>query len=40
MDANLVAANNAFGFDLFSQLLAEDKDKNVFFSPLSIALAL
>ncbi len=40
MDANLVAANNAFGFDLFSQLLKEDKDKNVSFSPLSVALAL
>lgn len=40
MDASLVAANNAFGFDLFNQLLAEDKDKNVFFSPLSVALAL
>lgn len=40
MDADLVAANNAFGFDLFGQLLTEDKGKNVFFSPLSIALAL
>jgi len=40
MDAKLVAANNAFGFDLFSLLLKQDNDKNVFFSPLSIALAL
>lgn len=36
----LVAANNEFGFDLFNQLRAEDKDKNVFFSPLSVATAL
>ncbi len=37
---SLVAANNEFGFDLFNQLRSQDKDKNLFFSPLSIATAL
>lgn len=37
---SLVAANNEFGFDLFTQLRSQDKDKNVFISPLSIATAL
>ncbi|MEK7834013.1 MAG: serpin family protein [Acidobacteriota bacterium] len=37
---SLAAANNEFGFDLFAQLRSQDKDKNVFFSPLSIATAL
>lgn len=36
----LVAANNEFGFDLFNQLRAQDKDKNLFVSPLSMATAL
>ncbi|MBL8191000.1 MAG: serpin family protein [Acidobacteria bacterium] len=36
----LVAANNEFGFDLFNQLRTQDKDKNVFVSPLSVATAL
>lgn len=36
----LVAANNEFGFDLFAQLRQQDKDKNVFYSPLSVASAL
>ncbi|MDX2041308.1 MAG: serpin family protein [Acidobacteriota bacterium] len=36
----LVAANNEFGFDLFNQLRTQDKDKNVFCSPLSVATAL
>jgi serpin B len=37
---SLTAANNEFGFDLFAQLRNQDKDKNIFFSPLSIATAL
>ncbi|MBS1787324.1 MAG: serpin family protein [Acidobacteria bacterium] len=37
---SLVAANNEFGFALFSQLRNQDKDKNLFISPLSIATAL
>lgn len=36
----LVAANNEFGFDLFAQLHAQGKDKNIFCSPLSVATAL
>jgi serpin B len=36
----LVAANNEFGFDLFNQLRTQDKDKNLFVSPLSVATAL
>lgn len=36
----LVAANNEFGFDLFNQLRQQDKGKNVFCSPLSVATAL
>lgn len=36
----LAAANNEFGFDLFTQLRNQDKDKNLFISPLSIATAL
>src|SRR5262245_28878141 len=39
-DGRLVAANNRFGFELFNQLQLKDKDKNVFYSPLSVALAL
>lgn len=33
-------ANNAFGFDLLAQLRGEDSAQNLFFSPLSLALAL
>ena len=39
-DESLVAANNRFGFELFNQLQLKDKGKNVFYSPLSVALAL
>jgi serpin B len=39
-DERLVAANNRFGFELFKQLQLIDKGKNVFYSPLSVALAL
>ena len=39
-DERLVAANNSFGFELFNQLQLIDKGKNVFYSPLSVALAL
>src|SRR5215475_15740681 len=37
---SLVAANNRFGVELFNQLQLKDKGKNVFYSPLSVALAL
>jgi serine protease inhibitor len=39
-DERLVASNNRFGFELFNQLQLKDKGKNVFCSPLSVALAL
>lgn len=39
-DVRLAAADNEFGFNLFSQLVRQDRDKNVFFSPLSVAFAL
>jgi serine protease inhibitor len=40
MNSNLAAASNAFGFDLFQQLRRQEADKNVFFSPLSVMVAL
>src|SRR5262245_4995041 len=40
MKVNLVTANNQFGFDLFSKLRQSEKDKNLFFSPISITMAL
>jgi serpin B len=39
-DERLVVANNRFGFELFNQLQLKDRGKNVFYSPLSVALAL
>jgi len=39
-DERLVAANNRFGLELFNQLQLKDRGKNVFYSPLSVALAL
>jgi len=40
MNSNLAAASNAFGFDLFQQLRRQEMNKNVFFSPLSVTVAL
>ncbi len=40
VDSGLVASNNAFGFDVFGQLVKADATQNVFVSPTSIALAL
>ena len=40
METRLAAADNEFGFALFSQIQAKDRDKNIFFSPLSVAFAL
>jgi serine protease inhibitor len=40
MNSNLAAASNAFGFDLFQQLRRQAGDQNVFFSPLSVTVAL
>lgn len=39
-DEKLVAANNRFGFELFNKLHLKDRGKNVFYSPLSVTLAL
>lgn len=39
-NAKLVEANTSFGFKLFSQILKQDADKNIFLSPSSIATAL
>jgi serine protease inhibitor len=38
--ADLVAANNQFGFDLLARLTADTPEKNVFISPASMSLAL
>ncbi|NJO28787.1 MAG: serpin family protein [Richelia sp. SL_2_1] len=40
LETKLVSANTKFGFSLFEQLLVKDNNKNIFFSPSSIALAL
>jgi serpin B len=40
VDARLVSANSKFAFDLFRELSAEDMNKNIFISPLSISTAL
>ncbi|MGH9768685.1 MAG: serpin family protein [Blastocatellia bacterium] len=40
MNSTLAAASNAFGFDLFQRLQREAANKNVFFSPLSVTVAL
>ena len=39
-DPVLIEANSRFAFKMFNQLVKEDKDQNVFISPLSILLAL
>lgn len=40
VDERLVAANTKFGFKLFSELLQQEGEKNIFVSPSSIAIAL
>jgi serine protease inhibitor len=37
---DLIQSNTQFGFKIFNQLISEDKDQNIFISPLSILLAL
>ena len=37
---DLISANTRFAFNIFKQLILEDKDRNIFISPLSILLAL
>jgi serpin B len=40
IEGRLVNANTEFAFKLFSQILQQDGDKNVFVSPTSVAIAL
>jgi len=40
VDKRLVSTNTDFGFKLFKELVSENKGKNVFISPTSVALAL
>jgi len=40
VDTGLVYSNTQFGFNIFKELVLEDKDRNIFISPLSILLAL
>lgn len=39
-EKNLVESDNRFGFKLFKEISGEEKDKNIFISPLSVAMAL
>ncbi|MBE9125100.1 MULTISPECIES: serpin family protein [unclassified Coleofasciculus] len=40
VNSQLVAANTRFGFNLFSEILKQESDQNVFISPTSVAIAL
>lgn len=40
MDKELVEGNNKFAFNIFKEISKDDKEKNVFISPLSISTAL
>ncbi len=40
VDQRLIDANTNFSFKLFSEILREDRDQNVFVSPASVAIAL
>jgi len=40
VDATLVCANTKFAFSVFRELVAEDMNRNIFISPLSISMAL
>ena len=40
LEGGIVAADNAFGFDVLGQVVSKDDAKNVFVSPTSLALAL
>jgi serine protease inhibitor len=39
-EKSLLQSDNKFGFKLFQEVVKEEKDKNVFISPLSVSLAL
>jgi len=40
VDSGLVTANTKFGLNLYSKILEQGKDKNIFISPLSVSIAL
>ncbi|MFQ5824740.1 MAG: serpin family protein, partial [bacterium] len=40
LEKSLVESDNKFGFKLFKEIIKEEKDKNVFISPLSVSMAL
>ncbi len=40
VEKELIQSDNRFGFKLFNEIVKEEKDKNVFISPLSVAMAL
>ncbi len=40
VDKELVEGNNKFAFNIFKEISKDDKEKNVFISPLSISMAL
>ncbi|NWF61458.1 MAG: serpin family protein [Fischerella sp.] len=39
-NTKLITANTKFGFKLFSEILKQDSDRNIFISPTSVAIAL
>ena len=40
VEKQIVESDNRFGFKLFKEIVKEEKDQNVFVSPLSVAMAL
>ena len=40
LDERLVKANSSFGFNLFDRITNQDTNKNIFISPVSVAIAL
>lgn len=40
VEKQLVKSDNKFGFKLFKEIVKEQKDKNIFISPLSVSMAL
>jgi serpin B len=39
-EKSLVQSDNTFGFNLFKEIVDQEQDKNIFISPLSVAMAL
>jgi serine protease inhibitor len=40
VEAELVTAGNSFGIDLFKEIVAQEREENIFVSPLSVSMAL